>query len=336
MGSTSRIRPSRSKITITVENVVELSKLVLVPMKCDTLVRASPKGGMASEMAVCGQKLICWRAFKRHQIKHCQSRKTKSGGVQYICQLSKCTARLHNSMTSLKWHIENSHMKNWPLPCPFTDCDLGFLDFGRPQANTSTRSQDLVVHLTEKHRDLIGRELDIHDKILLPRWEPSPPAHLQIPPPLPPSDNILFGGLFLGPVTVRSTARLTRVMSAANGTSLPSSHSPKTPKRRKLLKSDRSRDPSPDHHRFQYEFEDFPKMEYHPETHCITPPGVLDAPHFAVRNKDEGFPQRRELVRALPILSVPVIEQPPPPSSIFYPALRQQVLVEYALGVEAL
>ncbi|KAJ7441626.1 hypothetical protein B0H11DRAFT_1335387 [Mycena galericulata] len=333
----------RSTITISADSVVDLAKSTLVLSPCDALVRTRHKEGKGSEMGICGQKIGCWKAFHRHQIKHCYSRRVgvktthscrhasdtvfqlPNGGAQYICQLSKCSAKLHGSVASLQAHIENAHMKNWPLPCPFTNCAPHSLGFQQPPRITFTRSRDLITHLKEKHADLLGRDIDLNDPILCPRWEPLPPTHIWAPPPLPLSNDIQLGSLFIGSVTLHSTPRFMRMISGPNITSLPASHAPRTPKGRRMLRSHPDHEPSPSiHPGSHYEFDDLPKIDAE-----IT--NILGTPHCVVQLIDKGL-SRKDLVRALPICAVPLVARPPPPTSIFYPFLREQVLAEYALG----
>ncbi|KAJ6539898.1 hypothetical protein DFH09DRAFT_69749 [Mycena vulgaris] len=224
-------------------------------------------------------------------------------------------------------------MKHLPLPCPFANCEPDVVDFGRAgRSNAFSRSLDqVIVHLEKDHADLIGHKLDRCSKMLLPSWEPCPPPRpLPVPPPLPPSNNIPPGSLFVGEITVLPTTRLTRLISSS-GTSLPVSHTPKPPRRRKMLQGPNPHEPSsPDRNgsNFRYEFADLPEIEYNPETDSMMPADM----DFFIQHVGEGLPQRRDLVRPPPMPVVPMMERPPPPTSIFYDALRKQVMIQYARG----
>ncbi|KAJ7138140.1 hypothetical protein C8R44DRAFT_766916 [Mycena epipterygia] len=335
MISTSKTRCSGSKITISSQTIVELSKSVLLPIQCDTMVPTNKESSSALKLAPCGQKISCWRAFHKHQSKHCGRKPSKIGAHHYVCRLSKCSAKLHTSPAALKSHIELSHLKHLPLPCPFTSCVPDVLDFGPTQHFiTFSRSRDLVMHFEEEHADLIDRELDVSSELLLPRWEPCYPARpLPIPPPVPRS--IPPGGIFLEPIAVKPTPHLTQVISASH-TSLPVTHTPKPPRHRRMLGKPSIRDPSPaNQQQSRFEFADLPDVEFNRETNTLSPPDILQAPNFAVQRIGKGLPQRKDLVRPLPMGQVPLIEKPPPPTSIFYDALRRQVYSEYALGQSA-
>lgn len=65
MASTSKMRRSESKITISSETIVELSKSVLLPIQCDTMVPTYKEGVNAPKLAPCGQKISCWKAFHK-------------------------------------------------------------------------------------------------------------------------------------------------------------------------------------------------------------------------------------------------------------------------------
>ncbi|KAJ7154109.1 hypothetical protein C8R46DRAFT_445229 [Mycena filopes] len=334
--------PPRSTIVISPESVVELSKSVLLPVECDTLVPA-PKEDLAgvkpAKSLPCGQKLNCWKAFSKHcQIKHCTTRRRPNGGgVHHVCRLAKCNAKLQLTLTALKSHIEHSHLKHLPLPCPFTRCrEKGFPGSGQePTLLTFSRPQDLVRHLETQHGDLIGQAVDVDSNILLHRYEPlSPRKSLAKPPPLPlsGSNGIRLGGLFVEAIVVRPTPHLVELISNES-THLPSRHLPKRVPRSRMLRHPTSigthRTPSTNHNS-EYEFADFPDVEYHRETNILTPPGILDPPWFAVRPVRDGF-LHRDLVRPLPPANPPM-DAPPPRASIFYDALRRQVMEEYALG----
>ncbi|KAJ7147888.1 hypothetical protein C8R43DRAFT_524901 [Mycena crocata] len=270
-----------------------------------------------------------------HQIKHCGTRKNRSGGVHYMCRLTRCSAKLHDSIASLKAHIELSHLKHLPLPCPFTNCDHTPNNRPLESSKSFNRSQDLAKHLEESHTELMGQELDVCSPLLRSRWEPCPPTHpMTKPPPLPLSNNIRLGGLFVAPIVVRPTARLTRLISNSS-TSLPPSHAPKRAGRRKMLHTPAAREESPPNsHRHQHEFPDLPDVECNRDTGTVTPTNLLSPPNFVVRATGGAFP-KRDLVRPLPMREMPLAERPPPPTSLFYEKLREQVYGQYAEGETA-
>ncbi|KAJ7919649.1 hypothetical protein B0H13DRAFT_2268473, partial [Mycena leptocephala] len=76
MAATSKARRPRSTVTISSVTILELSKSVLLPIQCDALVVANHEGsGHSGVQSKCAQTLNCWRAFLKHQIKHCAARK---------------------------------------------------------------------------------------------------------------------------------------------------------------------------------------------------------------------------------------------------------------------
>jgi hypothetical protein len=199
-----------------------------------------------------------------------------------------------------------------------------------------------VQHLEDQHGDLIGQAVDVHSNILLPRWDPFPPSKAAIiPPRLPPSNSIPLGISFAEPIIVKPTPRLTRLISDESG-SLPISHTPKSAPQRRTLQSSHTAAHElspPKHnppHRSPYDFANLPDIEYHRDKDILTPPHILEPPHFTVQKIGEGLhgAQRRDLARPLPmpVGSVLGVDSPPPPTSIFYDALRRQVLAEYAEG----
>ncbi|KAJ7036271.1 hypothetical protein C8F04DRAFT_1095929 [Mycena alexandri] len=329
----------RSTITISPESMVELSKSVLLLLECDTLVpskQEKPSGGMKTVLLPCGQTLNCWTAFYRHQHKHCATCKSPRGGRDYVCRLNKCNAKLHlSSLMALKSHIELFHLKHLSFPCPFTACrDVGFPGSGNePILLTFSRTQQLVQHLETQHGDLIGQAVDVHSDVLLHRWEPfSPVRLLPRPPPLPLSNDIHLGGLFVEPIIIRPTPHLAQLISDESP-SLHIRHLPKTPHHRMLRHPTLTtrRPPSPSHDNnisgsSEYEFANLP--EYHPEDNTITPPGILEPPWFALQPIHNGLP-RRDLVRPLYMRRNLTTDTPPPPS-ISFDVLKKQVFGEMA------
>ncbi|KAJ7718629.1 hypothetical protein B0H16DRAFT_1608833 [Mycena metata] len=335
MAPTTQLLPHpRSTITISPESVVELSKSVLVSLECDTLVPS--KQEKPSVPLPCGQTLNSWTAFCRHQHKHCATRKSPGGGPHYVCRLNRCNAKLHRSSIALKSHIELFHLTHLSFPCPFTGCrDVGFPGFGNePIILTFSRTQQLVQHLETRHGDLIGQAVDVDSNILLHRWQPfSPIKSLPRPPPLPFSNDIRLGGLFVEAIIIQPTPHLTQLISDESP-ALHVQHLPKTPPHCRMLRQPTlitHRPPSPNHdHNIggssEYEFANLPDIEYHREGDTITPSGILEPPWFALQPTHNGLPQR-DLVRPLP--RKPTTDAPPPPS-ISFDVLKQRVFGEMA------
>ncbi|KAF7341125.1 hypothetical protein MVEN_01846900 [Mycena venus] len=329
----------RSTVTISSETVVELSKSVLLPIECASIVPNEAKSG-SLKLVPCGQTLNCWTAFYKHQLKqHCPARKVHKAQVQYACRLSNCSAKLHNALSSLKSHVEHSHMKNSPFPCPFTTCITARSPgSGKPtQFMTFSKIQDLVLHFEAQHGDLIGRAIDMHSAILLPRWDPLPPKKSMItPPPLPPSTSISPGTLFLHPIIVKDTSRFTQFrLISAPSSSLPAAHAPKYVPRRQMLQSSQAivDDSSPPKaHHAPHDFAKFPDIEYFENMEILSPPGLLEPQTFVVQQIGESLPKHKDLVRPLPQHSWPLMDSLPPPTGIFYEALREQVYAGYAKG----
>ncbi|KAJ7812646.1 hypothetical protein B0H14DRAFT_1453366 [Mycena olivaceomarginata] len=329
MTSTSK-RQSRPTVMISPESVVELSKSVLLSLDCSTLVGSEP-GSQYGSFRPCGQTLNCWKAFYKHQVKHCTVQKDR---VHYICRLTDCSRKLHKSLSSLKTHVELWHLKKTPLPCPFRTCvDVEGLA-------TFSRSQDLVQHLEGVHRDLIGQTISLYSALFLPRWEPFPPSksHIRPPPQLPPptSSTVPPINYFVEPIQIISTPRLTRLFSGESSL-LPAAHTSKHPPRCRMLQSSQAapRDTSPplpqsDNNGSRHDFADLPDTQFHWTKGPLTPPDILDPPNFVVQKI--GAPQQRDLIRPLPQRSWGLVDSPPPPTSIFYDALRKQVLTQYAEG----
>ncbi|KAJ7020332.1 hypothetical protein C8F04DRAFT_1144580, partial [Mycena alexandri] len=329
----------RSTITISPESVVELSKSVLLipSLECDTLVPSKPEkpfGGMKTVLLPCGQTFNCWTAFYRHQHTHCATRKVSpGGGLHYVCRLNKCNAKLHSSSMALKLHIGLFHLKHLSFPCPFTRCRaVGFPGSGNELILlTFSRTQQLVQHLETQHGDLIGQAVDVDSDILLHRWEPfSPVRSLPRPPPLPLSNDIHLGGLFMEAIIIRPTPHLAQLADES-----PSLHIQHLPRRRMLPRPVLMprRPPSPSHDNningsSEYEFANLPDIEYHREDNTITPPAILEPPWFALQCIHNDLP-RRDLVRPLHMQRKPTTDTPPPPS-ISFDVLKQRVFGEMA------
>ncbi|KAJ7745647.1 hypothetical protein B0H16DRAFT_969499 [Mycena metata] len=330
----------RSTITISPESVVDLSKSVLLLLECDTLVSSKHEKleGTKTVPLPCGQTLNCWTAFYRHQLKHCATHKSPKGGREYVCRLNKCNAKLHlSSLAALKLHIELVHLKHLSFPCPFTRCrDVGFPGSGNePILLTFSRTQQLVQHLETQHGDLVGQAVDVYSDILLHRWEPfSPIRSLPKPPPLPLSNDIHLGGLFVEAIIIRPTLHLAQLISGESPL-LHIQHLPTTPHHRMLRHSTliARRPPSPSHDSNvsgspEYEFANLPDIEYRREDNTITPPGILRPPWFALKPIHNGLPQR-DLVRPSHMQRHRTIDIPPPPS-ISFDVLKKRVFGEMA------
>ncbi|KAJ7490334.1 hypothetical protein B0H11DRAFT_1020219 [Mycena galericulata] len=207
------------KVIVSGETVVELAKCALVPIRCDAPV---PVGPDDKRTYPCSQELSCWKTHFKHSVKkHSSKRKAHNGVIHYQCGLNKCSAKLHSSSKALKAHIETSHMKTFPLPCPFANCTPPRLDFGRPEKYYMfMRERDLVSHLKTEHSHLIGCELDVRDsEILLPSWEPRPPARPLPAPPDLPFGSVSVAALRLAeikPRSIRSWGWLIRAQAEAD------------------------------------------------------------------------------------------------------------------------
>ncbi|KAJ7202292.1 hypothetical protein GGX14DRAFT_463293 [Mycena pura] len=345
---TSRLKTQQptSHITISPQTIVELSKSVLVSLQCDTLVPTSHDcpGDKSQKMVPCGTQLNCWRTFIKHQTKHCAFHRLKpSREVEYICRLNKCSAKVHTSMDALRSHIEHSHLNISPLPCPFVTCNAGSVAPGRGSRVHSSREQDLIQHLQDKHAHLVGREINLHSDLLLPRAEPSSPMHSLPPPPdLPPAASIPPGSLFLPPITVPHTPRLTHLVSRPDSGPLPDAHTPLPVPRGRVqqLKPRAVPRSSPSHRRHSNSngsstkcntFADLPAMEWDLPTPPTSTQGILGPPDFKVRRIGKKYPLR-DGVRPLPMLEVPLVERGPPERSLFYDALAKQFFNTCARG----
>ncbi|KAJ6538567.1 hypothetical protein DFH09DRAFT_1283379 [Mycena vulgaris] len=331
-----------SEVVVSAQTVVTLAKYALVPIRCEAMVAANADGSGAK--APCGQELSCWKSFFKHQIKKHTSKRRSHNGAAYTCRLNKCSAlKEHHSSEALKAHVELSHMKSVFLPCPFANCTPHIPDFGRPaKYNLFLKEKDLIGHLHLHHADLIGCELDVRCDKLLPSWEPRPPMRpLRAPPDLPTGivPTATFRIEALAPRTIRGPGwffRATESDSAPSSSlappSTPLAHTPKTPAgRRRLLRSPAAPSSAPDHAAEpEHDFDDLESLGFDESTGTMHP-AALGPPHFVLRRAAE----RCELVRPLPMGEIPLRERPPPPTSIFHEALRQQVFAQYALGESA-
>lgn len=260
-------------------------------------------------------------------------------------------------------------MKNVPLPCPFANCRPVIPDFGRPTGhNTFLRERDLIAHLEGQHSDLVGSKLDPRSELLLPSWEPRPPIlPLAMPPDLPmgkiprasfrlEEPRKMESGWFSRVTADRASTSTNRLAPPLTRVPTPSLTliplTPKTPAGRRPLLPNPSitsvlseHDSEP-----QYDLADLPDVVYdadtggmarlettargfgrfHPYQSAKVPIDIAP-PRFAVRRVSD----RAELVRPLRMPQAPMPEAPPPPTSIFYEELRQQVYTQYALGEDA-
>jgi hypothetical protein len=77
---------------------------------------------------------------------------------------------------------------------------------------------------------------------------------------------------------------------------------------------------------------DLPTVRFDVQAGAVYPSTALHPPSFILRRINEGFPERKDLARPLPLDEVPVREYPPPPPSIFFDVLSRQVYAQYAAG----
>ncbi|KAJ7721181.1 hypothetical protein DFH07DRAFT_302942 [Mycena maculata] len=345
------------KVIVSAETVVELAMCALVPIRCEVPV---PLGPDDKRTQPCAQELSCWKSFYKHSIKkHSSKRKAQAHGpLLYHCGLNKCSAKMHSTSKAFRMHVETSHMKNVPFPCPFANCVPPIPQFGRAASHHKfMRERDLVGHLKLNHSDLIGCELDVRDwEKLLPSWEPRPPVRpLPVPPDLP-SRVVPTVSLRLEtvkPRDIRSVGWLARAeVEAAESQSqsqsqdtdtrapsftpvhIPATPGAKTPGGRRRLQRPTLAPSSPDRNTdLDYHFADLSTVFYDATTGGMQPGGILGPPHFVVQPVDVRM--RVDLVSALPMREPPVRPALPPPTSIFHEALRKQVYAQYALGEEA-
>ncbi|KAJ7682551.1 hypothetical protein DFH06DRAFT_1161504 [Mycena polygramma] len=356
-------RSPPTKVVVSAQTVVELAKGAVVPIRCAEYLQVSGKTGAAAAAAAttCGQEFGSWKLFLQHLLKK-HSGKRKGTNI-FKCGLNKCSAQNHHSQADLKTHIEASHMKNIPFPCPFARCKPRIPDFGRATPyNMFARKSDLVAHLEGYHSSLIGRELDVRSHHLLPNSDPRPPIRpLPAPPDLPsgPIPTAQFRVEALPERRIYSSNWMARLdgqgSSSSSGLLAPSSTpvpptptpsssrfplTPKTPMgRRPLLRTSSLLPSSPGgseaEPQYEFEFADLPVVYWNDQTRCMFPANVVGPPRFVVQRVGEGFADRADLVRPLPMPRVPIPDAPPPPTSIFHEALRQQVFAQYALGEDA-
>ncbi|KAJ7044584.1 hypothetical protein C8F04DRAFT_1068814 [Mycena alexandri] len=344
-----------TKVVVSAQTVIELSKSTLVcTIRCDALVPIRVEDG-TGKRAQCNQEIGSWKLFFKHQLKHCHVTKHKGKKV-YECRLSRCSAKLHESAEALKKHIESSHMKQ-PFPCPFANCRPPIPEYGRAMSsvNMFLRKQDLVGHLQLNHSDLLGSELDLRSERLLPSWEPRPPMRpLPAPPDLPstvlsvslrmivdPPPIIPSGWFAHVDVNGASSSRFAPPPTQAPTPWLFPLGTPKTPigrtpdGRRGLLSRTSSlimRSSSPEHDDPQYDFSDIAPAHYSDAIRGMDPEEVMRAPYFFVQHVEEDLSMWPDMVRAPPLRQFPVLEAPPPRTSIFHEALKQQVFAQYAQG----
>ncbi|KAJ7062358.1 hypothetical protein C8F01DRAFT_1137287 [Mycena amicta] len=184
---------------VSAESVVQLSKLVLVPLRCEVPVRV--KGTPAADSTPhthlpCGRVLNCWNAFVNHQVaEHHKASKGKSS--QYQCRIPKCPTKRLQSVAEWKVHIEDVHLAtSISLPCPFTPCP-GLLPphpaQHHPRGDAASCERALLSHLDVNHRTLLGQslssiELKPTSLPFSPNLAPPPPLHQNGPlfPSIPP------------------------------------------------------------------------------------------------------------------------------------------------------
>ncbi|KAJ7180350.1 hypothetical protein C8R43DRAFT_972722 [Mycena crocata] len=336
-----------SKVTISRQTVVDLSKSAIVPIKCEAQVSQGPDG--TGPLVACGVVLNSYKMFYKHQVKKHSSKKRASAGrgATYICRLNKCSAQFHTSPDSFRKHVQQSHMKTVPLPCPFANCKPPIPNFGRAAPYHSfLKEKDLITHLEQAHSEFIDRDLDARSSALRPSWDPRPPARpLRAPPNLPsdPVPTVQFRLDELPPRDIPS-GWFNRLQyqgpgpgsgSSTLGPSLPPwelESAPKTPKTpRGLLRESslRTQSQAPDTDGPSVDglpLADLPQVEFNRKSKLMEPPGIMAAPYFVIREELPGSREggeRVDLARPLHMREAPVPVQPPPPTSIFHEALRQ-------------
>ncbi|KAJ7781003.1 hypothetical protein B0H16DRAFT_1682580 [Mycena metata] len=268
---------------------------------------------------------------------------------------------MHENAEALKKHIEASHMRQ-PFPCPFANCQPPIPEYGRPlsSVNMFLRKQDLVGHLQLNHSDLLGCELDLCSERLLPSWEPRPPKRpLPAPPDLPLTVLSVSLRMIVDPPPIIPSGWFAQV--DANGASssrffpppptptptpwlfplsMPKTPIGRTPDGRRGLLSRTSSliipSSSPDNddpqYDPQYNFSDIIPVHYNNTIPGMEPEEFMHAPRFCVQNIGEDISTRPDMVRAPPLREFPVLEAPPPQTSIFHEALKAQVFAQYAQG----
>ncbi|KAK7061850.1 hypothetical protein R3P38DRAFT_678332 [Favolaschia claudopus] len=349
-------------VEITPQSVVDLAKSALVPVKCDATTTA--RSSTASGKAACIEEFCSWRSLCRHLRKKHTSGSRRKG---FTCQLLRCNARQHAKQESLEEHLEHSHMKAVPLPCPFANCLPPMPDFGvRPEKCTFMKEKDLVSHLQQNHSELVGRILDRHSELLLPSWEPHRPLSPPVPPELPKDipwasfrlDYLdepvhMRSGWFSRVADEESTQLTKRLPPPLARTPTPSlTLIPLTPTKTFSTRRPLLRDPSilsiasEPEAGLNLDLPDLEAVTYDPESARMalrnrhgraapmTPIDISLPPYFSLRRAG-GEDGRIEHARPLPMLHVPIPEKPPPLASIFYEVLRQQVYAQYAMGQDA-
>ncbi|CAK5275370.1 unnamed protein product [Mycena citricolor] len=189
MGQSSRTRELQAKlqfqpppldVVISEETVLNLAKYTLHLNVCE--VGIPGPGGGQHNFVKCDQDMGCWWLFFWHQIKRHTIVKGKSF---FQCDLTKCSARVHQSEAALHRHVESSHMKGVYFPCPFTDCRSSSSVSGRTaKPHLYDRERDLIHHIKTKHEAMIGMTLSYMSPLLLPSMRPRPMS-LDPPPALP-------------------------------------------------------------------------------------------------------------------------------------------------------
>ncbi|KAJ7639067.1 hypothetical protein FB45DRAFT_1023811 [Roridomyces roridus] len=327
-------------VIISAETVVDLAKLTLFPIRCDAPTPVSQGQGEKRGSQSCGQQLCCWKAFGMHSVKkHSAKRKTSSGGTFYRCLLSKCSGSKFKSAADLKMHVESSHMKLVALPCPFANCAAEYQRF--------LKERDLVRHLERDHSALLGCQVDLRDRgKLLPGWEPRPPIRpLPAPPDLPLISPLAMRLEMSPKPRVHSYEWLARAEAEPStssqllppSTPLPSSQTPRPSQLKRLVRtpirpsSPHSSSSSSSHSDPEYDFDDLPDVTFNEEEGRMSPMGILSPPNFILQ-RIPGPPL--DLVRPQKPTEAP--EHPTePPTSLFYPVLKDQVFAMYASGEDA-
>ncbi|KAF8993720.1 hypothetical protein BDQ17DRAFT_1368035 [Cyathus striatus] len=158
-----------SQITLDEESIISLARNSIKAIKCE----------WTHARNTCNAHLASWYLFQQHVLRHCrlQVAPTSKGSKQkrdYACNLPKCSARFHSSLTALESHVLQAHLARLQLPCPVKGCSLTF-----------HRPNSLRDHFRDQHQALNHRLLKLPSDLLLPIWTPFVPR-IASPPPLPP------------------------------------------------------------------------------------------------------------------------------------------------------
>ncbi|KIJ65721.1 hypothetical protein HYDPIDRAFT_131134 [Hydnomerulius pinastri MD-312] len=149
-----------SVFEVSKDRVLELAHSIIQLMPC--------------EWEGCSMTLNSWQTLAKHLQKHC-NRASPQDGI-YHCLYSRCSGRLHSSLSALRSHVELSHLSRVSLLCPVRGCEEVFI-----------RTPQLEGHFEHAHRDLLGRH--VSPDVLSPMAILAPPHPLRRPPALPNSKS---------------------------------------------------------------------------------------------------------------------------------------------------